>query len=148
MFWLRRWFDGTNLATFGKLSYYLIFKWASCIHSVPWKRSLVFKQTDGGGKTCILTHGSQPIRLHLARLWKCFPVMCAQYASDCGCAVSHTENILQLAYLRSPNIKPGYEKVLLHWRNYSHLLQVQKWQMGWKTLFISFIYTRKLQEDL
>lgn len=50
MFWLRRWFDGINLATFEKLSYYFIFKRASCIHSVPWKRSLVFKQTDGGEK--------------------------------------------------------------------------------------------------
>lgn len=36
---------------------------------------------------------------------------------------SHAENILRLA-LRSPNIKSGYEKVLLHRQNYSHLLQV------------------------
>lgn len=37
---------------------------------------------------------------------------------------SHAENILRLAYLRTLNIKPGYEKVLLHRQNYSHLLQV------------------------
>jgi len=92
---------------------------------------------------CILSRGSQPIRLQLARLWKCFPVMCAQYASDCGCAVSRWK--YSTIGLRSPNIKPGFEKVLLRQQNPSHLLQVSYRNDRWVErhyLYHSFIPER------